>query len=212
MSEGAASAAAEGTVNALSVGLGHIAGAVTAMTRGQWLAIALAVLLFFWVLGAYNRLVVLRKAVAAAWLQVAEALRRRHEATRALLAALATPLAAEQRALDALAQALAASEAASDTLGARPLLPSRATAWLAAEAAFGAAAARVTALVEAATRGDGESPLWAPALAAYRDADKRLPFVRQLFNDAAAAYDEALALFPTSLLTRLFGFGPAGRV
>ncbi|NLZ43004.1 MAG: LemA family protein, partial [Comamonadaceae bacterium] len=32
------------------------------MGRTDWLAIALAVVLFFWALGAYNRLVVLRKA------------------------------------------------------------------------------------------------------------------------------------------------------
>ncbi|GMV45591.1 MAG: hypothetical protein AMXMBFR66_09890 [Pseudomonadota bacterium] len=182
------------------------------MGRTDWLAIALAVVLFFWALGAYNRLVVLRKAVVDAWAAAAEVQWRRHEHTHALLAALREPLAAERGALQALAQALAQSEAATAGLSARPLLPERAAAWLAAEAAFAAAAARVTALSEAAAPGGDEAPPWAAALAALRASDQRLPFVRQFFDDAAAAYDAARALFPTSVAARVFGFGPSGRI
>jgi len=189
------------------------AAAITAsMTRTDWLAIALAALLFFWALGAYNRLVALRRAVLDAWGAAAEVLRRRQEHTQALLAALHEPLAAERGALQALAQALAQSEAAAEGMDARPLLPERAAAWLAAEAAFGAAAARVRALGEAAAGNGDEAPPWAAALSALRESEQRLPFVRQSFNDAGAAYDAARALFPTSVAARVFGFGPAGRI
>ena len=50
------------------------------------------------------------------------------------------------------------------------------------------------------------------ARAAWTEGEERLRFARQLYNDAAAAYDEAIALFPTSLLRPLFGFRAAGRL
>jgi LemA protein len=47
---------------------------------------------------------------------------------------------------------------------------------------------------------------------AWHEREPRLAFARQLFNDAAQTYDAALVQFPTRLLVRLFGFGPAGRL
>ena len=41
------------------------------MSLAQWLLLALAVVLLFWGVGAYNRLVGLRNAVGGAWLQLA---------------------------------------------------------------------------------------------------------------------------------------------
>ena len=41
---------------------------------------------------------------------------------------------------------------------------------------------------------------------------KRLGFARQLFNETAQPYNEAIAAFPTRLLVGLFRFGAAGRL
>jgi LemA protein len=53
-----------------------------------------------------------------------------------------------------------------------------------------------------------------PALAAHaaglRDAQQRIDFARRLFNDAVSAYNDAARQFPTRIVARLFGFGPAG--
>jgi LemA protein len=46
----------------------------------------------------------------------------------------------------------------------------------------------------------------------WREADARLAFARQLFNEAAEAYNAAIALFPTRLLVPMFRFGKAGRI
>ena len=46
----------------------------------------------------------------------------------------------------------------------------------------------------------------------WLDASKRLRFARQLFNEAAGPYDEAIAAFPTRLLVSAFRFEPAGRL
>jgi LemA protein len=181
------------------------------MTTEVLVALAAAALLGFWVLGAYNRLVELRNQAAEAWARAAEAQRRRGDALQQLLAALHEPLTTEASALDALGSAHEQAARATAQMSARPLQRDRAAAWVDAETRLLAAAARVFALVESAGELAREEPI-AAASAAWRESAQRLGHTRQLFNDAAAAHDEALQVFPTSLLVRVFGFAPAGRV
>ncbi len=181
------------------------------LNAAQLLTLAIAALLVFWMVGAYNRLVALRNAIAQAWAKVDEALRQRAGAGEPLLAALREPLAAEQGALDALAAALAESAKAAAAMSARPVEQANANAWLAAEAALASAAARVLALFEHDIGLRGRAEIATPA-AAWRDAQTKLGFARQLFNEAAAAYNEAVSMFPTRLLAPMFRFGLAGRL
>jgi LemA protein len=182
------------------------------MGDSLWLVATLAAVLGFWVLGAYNRLVALRNAVAAAWAQADDAQRRRGEGTEQLVAALRAPLASEQGALDALWAAQAQSARAAGAMSARPLAAANARSWIDAESRLGAAAARVSALAEGHAEALAGVDAVTAARAAWTEGEQRLRFARQLFNDAAAAYDEAIAVFPTSLLVPMFGFGPAGRI
>jgi LemA protein len=175
-----------------------------------WL-LAAAALLLFWVVGAWNRLVGLRNDVSAAWSQVQEALRARGEAVAPLLEALRGPLAAEQGALEAMVAAETQTQAAATALAARPLAPPAAAAWVAAEATLAAAATRVFALLDGAGGAAREPPLAALA-ARWREHEQQAAFARRLYNTAAETHDAALAQFPTSLLVRLFGFAPAGRL
>jgi LemA protein len=55
-------------------------------------------------------------------------------------------------------------------------------------------------------------PTAAAHLATLRETEARLIFARQLFNEAVQTYNEAVRLFPTRLLARLYGFGTAGRL
>jgi LemA protein len=174
-------------------------------------ALVAGALLVFWALGAYNRLIELRNAAADAWGQADEVLRQRAQALEELVDALRVPLAAEGVALDTLHSAREQVVRASTAMAARPLLAANATAWVEAETRLNAAAARVFALLETAGEAAGQEPV-AAAVARWRDAAQRLPYARQRFNDAAARYDAAAQVFPTSLLVRLYGFAPAGRV
>lgn len=177
----------------------------------QLLTLGIAALLVFWMVGAYNRLVALRNTIGQAWVKVDEALRQRGAAGEPLLAALREPLAAEQGALDALAGALGESAKAAVAMSARPVEQANANTWLAAEAALAPAAARVLALFEHDIELRGRAEIATPA-AAWRDAQTKLGFSRQLFNEAALAYNEAVTLFPTRLLAPMFRFGLAGRL
>jgi LemA protein len=165
----------------------------------------------FWMVGAYNRLVALRNGIGQAWAKVDEALRQRTAAATPLLAALREPMTAEAGALDAAQAALAEAARAATQMGHKPVVEAHASGWLAAEAGLAASASRLFALLEQQTELRLRQDVAANARE-WRDADARLAFARQLFNEAAQAYNEAIALFPTRMLIPMFRFGRAGRL
>jgi LemA protein len=176
-----------------------------------WLALALGAVGVFWVIGAHNRLVGLRNEIDAAWRRLAEALAPRDAAVEPLVALLRGPMAAEQGALDAFLGAAAQARQGTAALGARPLDATLARQWLAAEAALASAATRLLALLEQHGELRADAAV-APLLATWAEAQPRLAYARQRFNEAAEAHDAAIALFPTTLLARAFGMAPVGRV
>ncbi len=181
------------------------------MNTKQIALLAAAAVMMFWTLGAYNRLVALRTAIGQVWMKVDDALRARASAADILQAVLQTPLAAEAGALAAWQAARAEAARAASALGSRPVMQDLALNWVAAEAAQAAAASRVFALLEQHAELRAQTHVAQPAIA-WREANDRLGFARQLFNEDAAPYNEAIATFPTSLLVRVFRFGPAGRI
>ena len=181
------------------------------MTQNPWLLLTLLAVLVFWTVGAYNRLVALRTVIGQAWAKVDEALRLRAQAADPLLAALREPLAAEHGALDAAQAALVEVKRTASAMAARPVVPENAAAWVAAEAGLSAAASRLFALLEHSEALRRQDDV-AEHTRRWREADTRLAFARQLFNEAAEAYNGAIALFPTRLLVLMFRFGKAGRI
>jgi LemA protein len=173
--------------------------------------LVVAAVLVFWMVGGYNRLVALRTGLGAAYAQVDELLQRRSAAVQALVAALRVPLAVEGGALDALLAAQAQVASAADAMRARPVMASHAAALVAAESQMTSSASRVLALAEQHPA-LAAAPDVASALATLHALPTRLGFARQLFNDAAAAYNAAVRQVPTRLLARLYGFGTAGRL
>jgi LemA protein len=82
---------------------------------------------------------------------------------------------------------------------------------VAAESALAAAAGRVLALLDQDRDLSVQEPV-ASLAAAWRAGQARLPFARQVFNEAAMAYNQALMQFPTRLLLPTLGFASAGLV
>lgn len=181
------------------------------MSTQQIALLVLAAVAMFWAVGAHNRLLALRGAIAGAWAKVDEALRQRRAAAELLLAALNEPLAAERGALQACQAALTEATRVAATMGARPVVRLHAAAWVAAESALAAAASRIFALLDQHAELRQQEAVATPAMA-WREANRRLGFARQLFNEAAATYNEAIAAFPTRLLVRMFRFEAAGRL
>ncbi|HSN32618.1 MAG TPA: LemA family protein [Ideonella sp.] len=166
----------------------------------------LAVLLF-WAVGAYNRLVALRNAIGAAWTQIDEPLRRRRELLQQLIGLLREPLAAEHAALDAVLAASEQAHAASLAVKPRPGEALAIESLQLAEKVLAGALARLRALLE---QHPSEQPVLAECRAEIDAIEQKLVFRRQLYNQAAHHYNDAVRQFPTSLLTPLFRFAPAG--
>jgi LemA protein len=181
------------------------------MSPGQWISLAAAAVLMFWMVGAYNRLVALRSTIGSAFGQVDELLQRRQDAVARLVAAARETMPTEQGALDAWLAAAAQVRGAADALRSRPVMAPLAVAMVAAESAIAAAGSRGRALLDQHPEALA-LPEVADGLAVLREVEPRLVFARQLFNDAAADYNQAARQFPTQLLTRLYGFGTAGRL
>ncbi len=181
------------------------------MTTGQWVWLAVAAIAVFWMVGGYNRVVALRSQIGAAATQLEGGMQRRVSAIDPLLSTLRTPLAGEQGALDALLAALLAAQAAAAALRGKPASSEGATTFARADGAWAAALSRVRSLVEQQPALAGDASV-APHLHALADAEARVAFARQLFNEAAGAYDAAVQQFPTSLLAWLFGLERSGRL
>lgn len=174
--------------------------------------IAVAAILVFWMVGAYNRLVAHRSAIGSALAQLAELQQRRSAALVALAAAVRAPLDGEHGTLDALLAADAQHRQAVEALRQRPVMGPLAAAVVAAENSLAASLTRTLALLEQHPEARDDPQGAAPQVATLREIEPRLAFARQLYNEAVASYNTAARQFPTRLLTRLFGFGTAGRL
>ncbi len=179
------------------------------MTSTHLVALGVAALLVFWMLGAHNRLMTLRNAIGAAWAQLDDASRQRGQAVAELTSQLRAHLPHEHGSLDALLVANTQVQDACAAVRARPSAAAVALTLAGAEVALGASLSRVLALLEQHPALLADDAV-APPVLALRQAEPRLAFGRQLFNHAAAAYNQAALQWPTRAVTRLFGFSAAG--
>jgi LemA protein len=185
------------------------------MTSHWLFQLVLLAVLLAWVVGAYNRMVRLRTAIVSAWEQIVAALVKRSEAMAAVVDAVREPLASEAGTLQALAEADAKQRAAADGVRQARARIADVSLWVNAEAAVASPASRLRALIELQPTLMHESDKGAQllaALAAWREAEPRILFARQGFNDAVADYNKAIHQWPTRLIASPLGFRSAGRV
>lgn len=183
------------------------------MDSFQWTLLSVAVVLVCWMLGAYNRLQRLRGQISLAAQQIDEPVRRRDELIAGLMTLL-RPVAQpsiQVEDLQGLDEASSALMAAAEALKARPLAAEPPARLAVAEVGLQAALSAVLRQVEQdpALR---LSPGMLERLAGISEAERRLRFGRQLYNDAVKGYNAALAQWPTRLLRRLFDWDAAATV
>ncbi len=168
----------------------------------------IGVVIGFWMVGAYNRLMRLRNQLGVAWAQIDALLMRREEALTQMIAALREPLVDESGALDALAAAQIHVHASADGVRQKPESADATRAFAATLGPWASAFSRVTALVEQRPQVHQAESVATPR-AELTESQARWPFARQAFNDAVQAYNAAAAQWPTRLLARLFSFRAA---
>jgi LemA protein len=183
------------------------------LSTTQLVLLAIAAVVVFWMVGAYNRLVALRTAIGQAWTQVEQQLQARRAALEAMLPALRESFGdSDRHAADALQGALGQVQASAEAMRARPVSVDGPAVLNTAEQALAAAQARVFALLEYHPELRDASPEVTGARAQLAGVEQQLAFARQVFNGAAQRYDEATQQFPTNVLSAIYGFKPAGRL
>lgn len=168
-----------------------------------------SVILVFWAVGAYNRLLALRNDIGRAFALVDAQWQTRQSL---LLQWVERQQASMAETTPSSGEVIAACEAlqmARDQLRARPAAEAMATALREAEEAL----ARVRQGSDAAWSDQQERPAAADdesVRQALSTADQALAFAREQFNRAVGTYNQAIHQFPTLLVARVFSFKPAG--
>jgi len=178
------------------------------MTTWQWAGVAAAALLFFWGVGAYNRVMALRNAIGDAFTQLDAHLKERTEVCDKLLAAVAPRLPSEQATFDALTSAQAESQAAVQAARGKPWAPDPAGGLAVAGALHAAALTRLLSLLDHQAELRSETEIDA-LVSELKLIERQRAFTRQVFNQAVGQYNEALQQFPTRVLANLYGFREA---
>ena len=180
------------------------------MSSAQIASCVVAAVLGFWMLGAYNRLVRLRQAIALSFAQVDAQLQQRHELIPQLTQVAAPFLADQPDALAAVEAARNQARAAADHAAARPNAGRTLASLALAEEVLHGALSRLMAHVKASAPLRAEPGL-REVVEGLAAAQNRLSVAKQQFNDAVIEYNRGVRQFPTRLIAGLFGFHVAGK-
>ncbi|MES2992109.1 MAG: LemA family protein [Pseudomonadota bacterium] len=169
------------------------------MSTSEIVGWAVAALLVFWSVGAYNRLVRLRSAIVRLFVPVDEHIRERHALLMALLDTLAPLLTHAAPRIEALRAACGQVENACAHARVRPGAAGAITSLRLADEILAEARARLPVQSTPGTE-------LATLNAQLQANDAMLAFARRQFDEAVREYNRAIRQFPTLLLVGLFGF------
>jgi len=179
------------------------------MSATLWILIAVTLLLVFWVIGAYNRLVRLKNMIANAFGQIDVQLKRRYDLIPNLVDVARKYLVHEAQTLEAVIAARNQAKAAEQVVAGSPLNVGALGALAGAEQVLGGALGRLFAVAEAYPELKADQTM-RELSEELSSTENRIGFARQAYNDHVLEYNDAAAQFPTLIVARLFGFQTLG--
>lgn len=177
------------------------------MNVSSLVIITVGVLIFLWVVGAFNRLVRLRNEIANAFAMIDVQLKRRHDLIPNLVEVARKYLEHERETLERVTAARAQAMAACDLVRAKPSDAGRLQSLSMAESSLAGALARFQAVVEAYPELKADAQL-NELHEELRHTENKVAFARQFFNDVTLNYNNAVQQFPTNAIASVFGFAP----
>jgi LemA protein len=173
-----------------------------------WIVLIVVVLIAFFFVSIYNRLVGGRNAYKNAFAQIDVQLTRRHDLIPNLVETAKGYMKHERETLEAVITARNAAVTGLKNAAANPGNPNAVQQLSGAENALSGALGRLFALAEAY-----------PDLKANQNmmqlseelttTENKVAFARQAFNDAVMTYNNAREMFPNSIVANTFAFVPA---
>ena len=175
------------------------------MSWMQWGLLVGGLVVFFWGVGAYNRLLRLKNAIANAFGQIDVQLKRRYDLIPNLVEVARKYLEHEAQTLEAVIAARNQARNAEHAVASAPLNPAAMGTLASAEGLLGGAMGRLMAVVESypELKADAQMRELSEELAS---TENRLGFARQAYNDHVLEFNDAVGQFPTLIIARLFGF------
>ncbi len=164
--------------------------------------------LIFWAVGAYNRLVRLKSAIASAFVQIDAQLKHQYELIVNLVEAAKPHVGQGHETLQAILAARNVAKSAADAVRVRPTSPAAVTTLAAGEQALSSSLSQLFVWNE--TNPDLTSDVTIQKLReALASSENKVTFARQAFNDAVLNYNHAQGQFPALLVAKSFSFEPA---
>ena len=177
------------------------------MAVSLWVLLGLGLAVFFWGVGAYNRLVRLKNAIANAFGQIDAQLKRRYDLIPNLVEVARKYLAHESQTLEAVIAARNQAKTAEQTAAGSPLNAGALGALAGAEQLLGSALGRLFAVAEAYPDLKADQTM-RELSEELSSTENRIGFARQAYNDNVLEFNDAAAQFPALIVARLFGFQP----
>lgn len=175
---------------------------------GWLIFLGLIVLVIFWAVGAYNRLIGLRNQFKNAFAQIDVQLKRRYDLIPNLVETAKAYMKHERETLEAVIKARNVAVAANQAAAADPGNAGAMQGLVAAEGALRGALGKLFALAEAY-----------PDLKANQNmmqlseeltgTENKIAFARQAFNDAVMTFNTAVEQFPSNVIASAFSFKQA---
>jgi LemA protein len=178
------------------------------MTVTTLVLIAVAALLVFWAVGAYNRLVRLKNTIANAFGQIDVQLKRRYDLIPNLVEAAKKYLEHERATLEAVIVARNQAKSASDVVRSKPANAAAVVALATAEQALEGSLGRLFAVAEAYPELKADETI-RELSEELTSTENKVAFSRQAYNDAVLDYNNAQGQFPAMLIASAFSFAPS---
>lgn len=167
-----------------------------------------ALLLGFWLIGAYNGLVTLRNRFKNAFAQIDVQLKRRYDLIPNLVETAKGYLKHERETLEAVIAARNTAYAASKAAAANPADASAVKGLLGAEAGLAGALSRLMVVSEAYPDLKANQNMM-QLTEELTSTENKISFARQAYNDAVTLYNTTRERFPTNLIAGVFNFAEA---
>ena len=168
----------------------------------------IVVVLALFVIGIYNRLVVLRNRFENAFAQIDVQLKRRYELIPNLVETVKGYMAHERETLEAVIQARNTAFSAGQAAAKRPGDPKAMQQLGSAEAQLGGALSRLMAIAESYPDLKANQNMLS-LQEELSSTENRVAFARQAFNDAVTRYNTSREKFPAVMIAGTFGFQEA---
>lgn len=170
--------------------------------------LVLVLLVVFWGVAIYNRLIAARNGFANAFAQIDVQLTRRYDLIPNLVETARAYLKHERETLEAVISARNTAVAGLKAAAADPGSTAAVAQLSGAEAGLSGALGRLFALAEAYPDLKANTTMMQLS-EELTSTENRVAFARQAFNDAVMGYNNAREMFPNSIVAGSFGFKPA---